>query len=41
MKSMWLAFFAIILLAVAADFGLDQAGWSTGERASGAAVRVH
>jgi len=40
MKAMWIAFGAIILLAVVADYGFDQSGWSSAERSSGAAVRL-
>lgn len=40
MKAFWMAGLAIIVLAVAADYGLDQAGWSASERASGGAVRL-
>ncbi|MEF3046459.1 hypothetical protein [Pseudotabrizicola sp. L79] len=32
MKSMFMAFLATIVLAVVADFGLDQIGFSAAER---------
>ncbi len=40
MKSMWLAFAAIIVLAVIADFGLNYAGFSTADVTSGPSVRL-
>ncbi len=40
MKAMWTAFAAIALIAVVAWFGLEQAGFSAAEQASGAAVRL-
>jgi len=40
MKSMYLAFVAIVVLALAADFALDRAGFSSQEVASGPAVRL-
>ena len=40
MKSMLLAFLAIIVIAVAADFALDHVGFSTASRTVGDAVRV-
>jgi hypothetical protein len=40
MKSMYLAFLAIVVLAVAADFALDRAGFSIQEVTSGPAVRL-
>lgn len=41
MKAMIFAFLSIIVIAVAADFGLDRAGFSSGERAVGNAVRLN
>ena len=40
MRPMLLAFAAIILIAFLADYGLDQAGFSTAEQGSTAAVRL-
>lgn len=40
MKSMFLAFVAIAAIAVAADVGLDYAGFSTQDVTSGPAVRL-
>ncbi|WP_267905435.1 hypothetical protein [Halovulum marinum] len=40
MKAMLAAFVAIALIAVAASYGLDRAGFSTPERTSGDAVRL-
>ena len=40
MKSMYLAFLAIAVIAVAADLGLDYAGLSTAEVTTGPAVRL-
>lgn len=40
MKSMYLAFLAIIGIAVAADYGLDRAGFSIQDVTSGPAVRL-
>lgn len=40
MKSMWLAFIATAIIAVVADYGLDQSGWSSADRTTGAAVRL-
>lgn len=40
MKAMMLAFIACALIAVAADFGLDYAGFSAADRQSGASVRL-
>ncbi|WP_280960203.1 hypothetical protein [Antarcticimicrobium luteum] len=40
MKSMYLAFLAIVALAVLADFGLHRAGFSVQEATSGPSVRL-
>ncbi|MCV2869223.1 hypothetical protein OEW28_11350 [Defluviimonas sp. WL0002] len=40
MKSMYLAFLASALIAVAAHFGLDYAGFSTRDVTSGPDVRL-
>ena len=40
MQAFWMAAVAIVLLAIAADYGMGQAGWSASERAAGAAVRL-
>ncbi|MDZ4134388.1 MAG: hypothetical protein U1D06_02175 [Paracoccaceae bacterium] len=40
MKSMYLAFLAIAIIAVLADIALDQAGFSTQEVTSSASVRL-
>lgn len=40
MKAMLAAFAAIVIIAIAADFGLEQAGFSAAERTTGAAVRL-
>lgn len=40
MKSMLLAFAAIIVLSVGANFALSQMGFGSGDRQSGAAVRL-
>ncbi|WP_268870847.1 hypothetical protein [Actibacterium mucosum] len=40
MKAMYTGFAAIVLIAVAASFGLQQIGYATDERQSGAAVRL-
>ncbi|MDH5452310.1 MAG: hypothetical protein OEY05_01670 [Paracoccaceae bacterium] len=40
MRSMFLAFLAIAVIAVAADLGLDRAGFSSQEASTGAAVRL-
>ena len=41
MKAMLAAFAAVIILAVAADFALDYAGYASEDRLSGQAVRVN
>ena len=40
MKSMYLAFLAIVLLSVAADYALDYAGFSTQDVTTGPYVRL-
>ena len=40
MKSMYLAFLAMVVVAVVADFGLHNAGFSAKEETSGPAVRL-
>lgn len=40
MKAMLTAFVMIAIIAVAADFGLDYAGFSAAERLSGDSVRL-
>lgn len=40
MKAMLTAFVAIFVVAIAADYGLDYAGFSAAERTSGNAVRL-
>ena len=40
MKAMLAGFAAIIVVAVGADFALDEIGFSSEERNSGAAVRL-
>lgn len=40
MKSMFLAFLAIVVVAVVADVGLDYAGFSAQEATSGPSVRL-
>ena len=40
MKAMLTAFAAIAIIAVAADYGLDQVGFSSADRTSGTAVRL-
>ncbi len=40
MKSMYLAFLVIAVLAVAADYGLHRAGFSAQDMTSGPAVRL-
>ncbi|MDE0303630.1 MAG: hypothetical protein OXI87_01915 [Albidovulum sp.] len=40
MRAMLVAFLATAVIAVGADFLLDQAGYSTIEKTSGAAVRI-
>jgi len=40
MKAMLLAFVAIAVIAVGANFGLSQAGFSAQERATGSSVRL-
>jgi hypothetical protein len=40
MRSMFLAFLAIAVIAIAADLGLDRAGFSSQEASTGAAVRL-
>jgi len=40
MKSMFLAFLTVVVLAVLADFGLHRAGFSAQEASSGPAVRL-
>lgn len=37
---MWIAFIAIAVIALGADFVLDHAGFSSAERATGPAVRL-
>ncbi|MEX0304185.1 MAG: hypothetical protein AB3N24_17335 [Leisingera sp.] len=41
MKSMLAGFAAMILIAIAASYALQGAGFSTAERQSGAAVRLN
>jgi len=40
MKAMWIAFAAIIIIAVAAPLALEQAGFSVAERSAGNDVRL-
>ncbi|SEO45048.1 hypothetical protein SAMN04490248_105129 [Salinihabitans flavidus] len=40
MKSMIFAFLAVAVIAVAADFGLDYAGFSSQDATSGPSVRL-
>lgn len=40
MKAMWIAFVVALLVAVAADFGLDYVGFSASERQSSPSVRL-
>jgi hypothetical protein len=40
MKSMYIAFLAVAVIAVLANFGLDYAGFSASERTSGPSVRL-
>jgi len=40
MKSMYLAFLSIIVIAVLADFGLHNAGFSAQDVTSGPSVRL-
>jgi len=40
MKAMFLAFAATIVIAVAADYGLHHAGFSSSEQTAGPAVRL-
>jgi hypothetical protein len=40
MKAMWLAFAAIAIIAVAAWYGLGQAGFSAADRTTSASVRL-
>ena len=40
MKAMLAAFAAIVIIAIAADFGLERAGFSSADRTTGAAVRL-
>lgn len=40
MKAMWTAFFAIAVIAVGSNLVLKEAGFSSQERAAGAAVRL-
>ena len=40
MRAMYLAFLAIAVISVAAWYGLNQAGFSSAERAAGDAVRL-
>ncbi len=40
MRPMLLAFAATIVIAIAADFGLQQAGFSSAEQGSTSAVRL-
>jgi len=40
MKSMYLAFLSIVAIAVLADYGLQNAGFSAQEVTSGPAVRL-
>ncbi len=40
MKPMWAAFAAIALIAIVVSYGLEQAGFSSAERASGQNVRL-
>ncbi|WP_298837039.1 hypothetical protein [uncultured Roseobacter sp.] len=40
MKAMFLAFAAMAVIAVGADFALDEMGFSAQERGTGGAVRL-
>tara|TARA_R110002124_G_scaffold204702_2_gene371101 strand:+ start:361 stop:486 length:126 start_codon:yes stop_codon:yes gene_type:complete len=40
MKSMYLAFLSIVVIAVLADYGLQNAGFSAQEETSGPATRL-
>lgn len=40
MRTMLLAFAAILVIAFAADYGLDRAGFTSAERNAGANVRL-
>lgn len=40
MKAMFIAFAAIILIAIAADYGLERAGFSTQEKQAAPSVRL-
>lgn len=40
MKAMYAAFAAIVLISVAAGYGLGNLGYSSGERMAGEAVRL-
>ncbi len=40
MKAMIFAFLSIIVIAVAADFGLGQLAYSSGDKSAGNAVRL-
>ncbi len=40
MRTMWIAFAAIIVISVGAFYALQNAGWSASERQAGTAVRI-
>ena len=40
MKAMWAGFAAMVLIAVGSYYGLNELGFSSQERGSGAAVRL-
>lgn len=41
MKAMWIAFATIAVIAVAAPFALDRAGFSTADMTAGPDVRLN